>query len=55
MIDALILLVGVAQFLFYRYSFGYGKAQHEKLSAIMACTIINMLLMAEVRNFNQDD
>ena len=46
--DVLILLAGLGVFLLYRYAFGYGKAQHEKLGAIMTCTIINMLLMAEV-------
>lgn len=53
MIDVGILIAGIGVLFFYRYAFGYGKAQHEKLKAIMACTIMNMLLMAEVRQ-NQE-
>ena len=49
MIDLGIFIGGISLLFFYRYSFGYGKAQHEKLWAIMTCTILNMVLLAEVR------
>jgi len=46
--DLLILLGGVGSFFFYRYAFGYGRAQHEKLAAIMFSFLFNMVLMIEV-------
>lgn len=46
--DVSILLAGVTLFFFYRYAFGYGKAQHEKLWAVMTVIMGNFFLLAEV-------
>jgi hypothetical protein len=44
-----IFYAGVAVFLFRAWAFGFGKANREKLWAIMTYSILSMLLVTEVR------